>query len=264
MKTSKTSKTKILVFGLPTSGKSTFSKTLKLKLESLDYQVDYFNADIVREKFNDWDFSPEGRQRQAERMKTLSDSSLADYVIADFVAPTNEIRNYFNADYNVFIDTILASPYEDTNKVFEQPSNYDYIAKEQYSDKTTTEFMKVLFPVFDDKSPTAQMLGRFQPWHAGHREVFKQALEKQGQVCIMVRDCQNWNDSNPFDFEFVKSRIDEDLLPEFKGKYKIIKVPNILEIVYGRDVGYKITQVEVTDEIANISATKIRKEMGLK
>lgn len=255
---------KILIFGLPTSGKSTLSKAIKLKLENLEYTVDYFNADEIRTKYNDWDFSPEGRERQAQRMTELSNNSRADYCIADFIAPTISIRNSYNADYEIWVDTVSESPYEDTNKIFEIPLKADLVVQEKYSDKAAKEFLSILFPVFDSKKPTAQMLGRFQPFHDGHKEVFKQALEKQGQVCIMVRDCQNWNDSNPFDFEFVKESINKSLLPEFKGKYTIILVPNILEIVYGRDVGYKITQVQVTEEIANISATKIRKEMGLK
>jgi nicotinamide mononucleotide adenylyltransferase len=117
---------------------------------------------------------------------------------------------------------------------------------------------------FDYKKQTSQMLGRFQPWHRGHRFVFEEALSKTGQVAILVRDCQNWNDSNPFDFEFVKSKIEEDLLPEYDGKFIIERVPNITKIVYGRDVGYSFEEVLPPEEIGNISATKIRKEMGYK
>jgi phosphopantetheine adenylyltransferase/shikimate kinase len=257
-------KKKILVYGLPTSGKSTLSKALKLSLENLDYIVDYFNADEVRTKYNDWDFSKEGRERQAQRMIDLSNNSQADYIIADFVAPTRDIRNSFNADYSIFVDTILESPYEDTNKVFEQPNLEEVTlhVTEQYSGKYVNEFLKILFPVFDDRKETVQMLGRFQPWHAGHRAVFERAIAKTGQVVIMVRDCQNWNDSNPFDFEFVKKRIEDDLTPIYKGRFKVIKVPNIVNITYGRDVGYKIEQEIFSDEIHDISATKIRKEMG--
>jgi adenylylsulfate kinase-like enzyme/phosphopantetheine adenylyltransferase len=258
----KTVTKRILVCGLPTSGKTTLSKNIALKLRNLDYEVDYYNADELRKQFNDWDFSPEGRERQAHRMKDLSLKSTADYVICDFVAPTEMLRTIFNADFTVWVDTIIQSPYEDTNKLFEAPKTFDYRVDHQYSDFHSTEILKCLKgPTFDYKKESVQMLGRFQPWHAGHRALFEKALEKTGQVVIMVRDCQDWNDSNPFDFEFVKKRIEDDLNPLYKEKFIVIKVPNIVEIVYGRDVGYKINKIELTSELHNISATKIRERM---
>ena len=109
----------------------------------------------------------------------------------------------------------------------------------------------------DYKKPTAQMLGRWQPWHKGHFELFKKILEKTGQVCIMVRDMPI-SDSNPFDFESVKENIENEL-KEYQGKFEVIKVPNITNICYGRKVGYKIEEIELPKEIQEISATKIRK-----
>ena len=116
---------------------------------------------------------------------------------------------------------------------------------------------------FDWRKPTVQMLGRWQPWHAGHRALFERSIAKTGQVCIMIRDCQGWNDSNPFDFKQVSARIKRDLDPLYQGQYQIMLVPNIVNITYGRDVGYKIEQETFDESITNISATKIRKEMGL-
>lgn len=119
--------------------------------------------------------------------------------------------------------------------------------------------------MFDSKKPTVQMLGRFQPFHDGHVALFKRAFKKTGQVAILVRDCQNWNDSNPFSMFQVKAGIEQKLWEEgfTQGKeYVIIEVPNIINITYGRDVGYEIEQETFSDEIHNISATKIRKEMG--
>lgn len=113
----------------------------------------------------------------------------------------------------------------------------------------------------DYKKPTAQMLGRWQPWHKGHFELFKKILEKTGQVCIMVRDMPI-SDSNPFDFESVKENIENEL-KEYQGKFEVIKVPNITNICYGRKVGYKIEEIELPKEIQEISATKIRKEHNI-
>ena len=118
-------------------------------------------------------------------------------------------------------------------------------------------------PIFDWQKPTVQMLGRWQPWHAGHRALFERAIQKTGQVCIMIRDCQGWNHSNPFNLEEVKRYIRADLDAEYKGRYEIIVVPNIVNITYGRDVGYIIEQEIFDDATQAISATAIRKQMGV-
>ena len=113
---------------------------------------------------------------------------------------------------------------------------------------------------WDNKKPTAQMLGRWQPFHDGHFMLFKEIVKKTGQVCIQIRDVQGIDD-NPFDFETVKKKIEEKLNPEFEGKFKIMLVPNITNICYGRGVGYKIEKIELSKEIQEISATKIRAKM---
>ncbi len=114
---------------------------------------------------------------------------------------------------------------------------------------------------FNPKLPTAQMLGRYQPWHKGHRTLFETMLAKVGQVCIAVRDTQGTSPKDPFDFETVRRNIDEDLLPDYAGRYIIIQVPNITGIYYGRDVGYVVEQLKLPDEIEAISATAIRNGM---
>ena len=112
---------------------------------------------------------------------------------------------------------------------------------------------------WNNKAPTAQMLGRWQPWHEGHQKLFDKIIEKTGQVLIMVRDIQGVDD-NPFDFETVKSNIEKALI-DYKGKYKIVLVPNITNICYGRGVGYKIEEIVLDEETQKISATKIRQQM---
>ena len=115
--------------------------------------------------------------------------------------------------------------------------------------------------MFDPKKPTVQMLGRWQPFHDGHLALFKEALKKTGQVCIMVRDTGGTDDSNPFDFDFVKEKIEEALLPEYEGKFMVQLVPNITNISYGRGVGYAIEEIVLPEEIQKISATNIRAKM---
>ena len=115
--------------------------------------------------------------------------------------------------------------------------------------------------MFAPKKPTVQMLGRWQPFHDGHLALFKEALKKTGQVCIMVRDTGGTDDSNPFDFDFVKEKIEEALLPEYEGKFMVQLVPNITNISYGRGVGYAIEEIVLPEEVQKISATKIRAKM---
>ena len=112
---------------------------------------------------------------------------------------------------------------------------------------------------WNNKKPTAQMLGRWQPWHGGHQKLFEETLKRAEQVLIMVRDVQGVDD-NPFDFETVKANIEKALV-DYEGKYKIILVPNITNICYGRGVGYKIEEIVLDEETQKISATKIRQQM---
>ncbi len=111
----------------------------------------------------------------------------------------------------------------------------------------------------DYSKPTAQMLGRWQPFHDGHLALFKEILKRTGQVQIMVRTMPK-SDNNPFEFEEIKKRIEEKL-KDYVGKFEVIKVANITNICYGRDVGYKIEEIVLPKQIQEISATKIRQEM---
>ena len=112
---------------------------------------------------------------------------------------------------------------------------------------------------WDNKKPTAQMLGRWQPWHDGHQKLFEEIIKKTGQVNIQVRDVHGVED-NPLDYNSVKKNI-ENALKNFKNRIKISLVPNITNICYGRGVGYKIEEIVLSKEVQEISATKIREKM---
>ena len=122
---------------------------------------------------------------------------------------------------------------------------------------------KIMSYEWDNKKPTIQMLGRFQPFHDGHYALFEEIIKKTGQVCIQIRDVQGVDD-NPFNFETVKKNIEEKLSTKFKNRFKVILVPNITNICYGRSVGYKIEEIVLPKKIQNISATTIRKNMRKK
>ena len=123
--------------------------------------------------------------------------------------------------------------------------------------------------MFDWKKPTVQMLGRWQPWHDGHQELFKRCVAKTGQVIIQVRDVQgasggDGQDDNPFNWNTVCKNIEKGLLKDnFKRgiEYEIMLVPNIVNITYGRGVGYEIIEHVPPKDIEEISATKIREDM---
>jgi len=123
--------------------------------------------------------------------------------------------------------------------------------------------------MFDWKKPTVQMLGRWQPWHDGHTALFEKALAKTGQVAIMVRDVHGSSggegqDDNPFIYEDVWQDIRDGLRAagyEYSKEYIVMRVPNIVDISYGRGVGYTFTEHKFGEDITSISATKIRAEM---
>ena len=115
----------------------------------------------------------------------------------------------------------------------------------------------------ENKLETALIIGRWQPWHEGHRELFKAALKRAERVAIGVRTTTNIDNKNPFSFDEVKKFIDDDLKKEFEGKYTIIELPNITNVIYGRDVGYNVEKINFEKDIEDISATEKRKSMNI-
>ena len=276
---------RILIMGLPGAGKTMLAGALKKYLEEhgdigyaralnehigdLNATVTWFNADDIRRKYNDWDFSNDGRIRQSLRMFQFSMEAGGDYVICDFVAPLVEMRNNFKADWTIWVDTIREGRYADTNAAFVEPEQYDFRITEQDCEKWAEFIGQHIIdnrrrPVFDWKKETVQMLGRWQPWHDGHRALFERLIARTGQVVIQIRDVQGWQGSNPFEVEKVKKFIRRDLDPIYQGQYEIQVVPNIVHIGWGRGVGYTSGEESFDEAVADISATKIRKELGLK
>jgi hypothetical protein len=275
--------------GLPGAGKTFLATALKKFLETnstirhmpvsrminqemapsaYSCTVDWFNADDVRKRFNDWDFSREGRIRQSIRMADFALSCTSDYVICDFVAPLVEMRNNFKADWTIWVDTIDAGRFEDTNRAFVEPEVYDFRVTEQDADKWAEFIGNHILenrrrPVFDWKRETVQMMGRWQPWHAGHRALFERLIARTGQVVIQVRDVQGWQGSNPFAIDQVRAAIKRDLDPLYQGQYEIQIVPNIVHIGWGRGVGYTHAEETFDESVTSISGTAIRKSMGL-
>ena len=131
---------KILIFGLPGAGKTTLAKPFAELIGGI-----HINADEVRKHYNDWDFTPEGRMRQAQRMRHLSDGVVlaGKIAVADFVCPTENARREFNPDFTIWMDTIKEGRYEDTNAMFERPINVNYHVAHWFND-THAQLLEVV------------------------------------------------------------------------------------------------------------------------
>lgn len=117
--------------------------------------------------------------------------------------------------------------------------------------------------MFNWKKPTSVYIGRFQPFHNGHKQIFLKALKRSGQVAILVMYSEGVGNKNPYKFNYVKNKIIENL-KKYKNNFIIIKIPVVNEVVYGRKVGYKIRKIKLSKKIENISATKIRAKLIIK
>ena len=251
----------IQIIGLPGSGKTELAKSLKERINAI-----HLNADEVRATVNsDLGFSPDDRLEQARRIgemaRLISKQGVAP-VIVDFVCPTDLTRAAFGKpDILVFMDTISEGRFEDTNKMFERPEDPDVsFVNHSLDANDKSSYIISAFGLHDWSAPTTLMLGRYQPWHEGHHALYKEAGKRTDQVLLGVRNTYNTSEKDPLTFDQVRGYIAKD---EFMDGALVLRLPNITNIVYGRDVGYKIEQVDLGADIHSISATQKRKEMGI-
>jgi adenylylsulfate kinase len=247
----------IQIIGLPGSGKTTLATKLAERINAI-----HLNADYVRSTINsDLGFTPKDRVEHARRLgemaRVLSGQGLD--VIVDFICPTAQTREAFGEPNTlIWMDTIKQGRFEDTNKLWEEPTKFDYRWITYDADGQVEIIIKEL-NLPDWKAPTTLLLGRYQPWHEGHEALKEKAHERTDQVLIAVRDTQGTSEKDPLSYQQVVQHIVSNTSrPPF-----VMKVPNITNIVYGRDVGYKIEQVDLGADVHAISATQKRKEMGL-
>jgi adenylylsulfate kinase len=252
---------KILILGLPRAGKTTLASALQPLLRAV-----HFNADAVRSQINkDLGFSAEDRIEQARRMGWLCDqvAKAGHYAIADFVCPTPETRAAFGEAFTIYVDTNQPTPYADTKAMFVPPARVDYHVTTQDAAnhaRAIANLLSIATEGFDWRKPTALFLGRYQPFHDGHKALVLEGLERVGQACVAVRDTEGTNEKNPFGFASIRARI-EEMMKDHLAKLAIIPMPNITNIFYGRDVGYKIERIDLPEALQAISATELRKNM---
>ena len=249
----------IQIIGLPGSGKTTLAKELASRINAI-----HLNADEVRSDLNkDLGFTKEDRLEQARRMGALS-RLLANQnynVVVDFVNPTEETRKAFGrVDKVIWRNRKPTRDYPDTTAMWELPLNVDLMFDDLIESEDAARLSIIDFQLHDWREPTTLMLGRYQPWHEGHHALYKEAGNRTKQVLLGVRDTYKTSEKDPLNFNEVKSYIDKD--PIMK-KALVLKLPNITNIVYGRDVGYKIEQIDLGADIHAISATEKRRELGI-
>lgn len=249
----------IQVIGLPGSGKTTFAKELADRINGI-----HLNADEVRAELNkDLGFTPEDRIEQARRMGALSRllAKQGYHVVVDFINPTEETRAAFGKpDKVVLMNRRPVRDFPDTTAMWQMPKDPDLMFDDMTESEVAARLTCIDFGLHDWRKPTTLMLGRYQPWHEGHHALYKEAQNRTDQVMLGVRNTKGTSEKDPLGFEEVKGFISQD---PYMDKAMVVKMPNITNIVYGRDVGYKIEQVKLGDEIEAISATQKRKEMGI-
>jgi cytidyltransferase-like protein len=246
----------IQIIGLPGTGKTALAAMLASRINAI-----HFNADDVRSDLSkDLGFSAEDRIEQARRLGALARlTSKQGYItVVDFVCPTDETRTAFGKpDILIWVDRIKESRFTDTNNMWQDPNTglriINGLTVEQEVDLVISAFN-----LYDWRKPTTLMLGRYQPWHEGHQALLEKAYERTEQVVVGVRDTQGTSEKDPLSYQVVAERIRTQAGPSF-----VVKFPNITNIVYGRDVGYKIEQIDLGAEIHSISATQKRKELGI-
>jgi hypothetical protein len=246
----------IQIIGLPGAGKTALATALADRINAI-----HFNADEVRADLNsDLGFTPEARVEQARRMGALARlTSKQGYItVVDFICPTEETRAAFGKpDILIWVNRIKEGRFADTNAMWQDPVA-DLTIDDGMTVEQEVDLVIFNFGLHDWKKPTTLLLGRYQPWHEGHHALLEKAHERTAQVVIGVRDTHGTSEKDPLPYQEVANRIRTEERSSF-----VVKFPNITNIVYGRDVGYKIEQVDLGAEIHSISATQKRKEMGL-
>jgi cytidyltransferase-like protein len=248
---------KILIMGLPGAGKTTLANALAPLLNAV-----VFNADAVRANLShDLGFSHQDRIEHARRMGWMCDRVVeaGGTVIADFICPTADTRAMFGEAFTIWLDRIHEGRFEDTNRMFVPPDRFDLRVTPDGTPQYWAErALTLLRPPFDPQKPTALFVGRYQPFHGGHQRLIEEGLRRVGQVCIAVRDTHGIDLKNPLPFFAVKQRI-EAALSAYAGRFVIVPLPNITNVFYGRDVGYKVERILLDEETEAISATQARK-----
>lgn len=258
----------IHIFGMTNTGKTTLAKAIKQRLSS--YDVQHIDADDYRLTTNaDLGFSTNDRIENVRRLQAIADSSTSEIVILTAVTPFEVSRSAGN------INVLLVAPLEellnrDTKGVYSRQSEVAGVSSpfdpSQYPHLTLDTLELCVELCIDEvlnyagiKPKYAMFVGRWQTLHAGHDWLFNQRLDKGESVLICIRDVPK----GPKDLltaEEVKAEMQLRYSPLIEaGRMKLLTIPDISSINYGRDVGYEVVRHEPPEEIKQISGSSIRK-----
>jgi sulfate adenylyltransferase len=286
----------IWLTGLPAAGKTTIGEALQNEFEKRGRQVTMLDGDgAMRQRLStELGFSKEDRDMNVLRAGFVAAEIVkhGGIAICALVSPyadaRTSVREMIGSPFvEVYVHTPLAvcekrdpkglyrrarsgelkhmtgidDPYEKPGpNLFGIQVKGDWPVERNL--KIITNYLEDRGLLRDTGRPAALMIGRYQPWHDGHRALFMEALAMEGYVVIGVRETHGLGDKNPFTFAEVKALIEESL-SAFIGSFEVRRLPNITNIVYGRDVGYRITRVDLEPEIESISATQIRSTLNV-
>ena len=203
--------------GLPGSGKTFIAKRISKILKA-----EWLNADKIRGKYNDWDFSHDGIIRQVNRMKILSLKSKKKYVVADFVSPLHEQIKIFRPDKIIWMDTIKKGRFHSMNKLFKPPKYYDLRIKDKNIEINLIKLHdKIIKYKWKEKNPSGNIILKNQSLLPIQRKKFEKQIKKFGQVSIFANYSKN-SEENTFLFSKIKKKINKDLI-DFKGRFRVFK-----------------------------------------
>jgi hypothetical protein len=246
----------IQILGLPGSGKTTLALTLKERLNAI-----HLNADEVRATLNsDLKFSEKDRAENARRLGEMAKllSKQGHTVIVDFICPTKNTRKAFGKpNIKIVMNTIVTSRFADTDAMWIPVEDADHTFYEWKPEQEMADEVIKKFSLFDWSAPTTLMLGRYQPWHEGHSALKDESHKRTDQVLVGIRNTYNTSEKDPFTFDQVNN-----FIPNNNNELKL-RLPNVTNIIYGRDVGYNIEKIELSAELQAVSATEKRKQLGL-
>lgn len=238
--------------GLSRSGKTTLARELAPLLGAV-----LFDADEVRKNVNvDLGFSEHDRIEQARRMGWLCDRVVeaGHYAVASFICPTIATRRAFGPCFTIWMNTVEKCQYKDTNQIFEKPVFPDY--EVQDFKFTPFEIASILRDKLLGDKPRSLFIGRWQPFHEGHKQLILTALSEGRGVIVGIRDTPISKD-NPFTVRDREIMIKRAL----DNRVETCIIPDIDEICVGRKVGYGIREIVLSEDVQKISGTEERKNM---
>lgn len=247
--------------GLSGAGKTTLARAF---IDALGRPVTFLDGDEVRQTLcRDLGYSKEDRDANVERIAFVANEIVKQGGIAVVacISPYREARQKARELIGNYVEVYMDTPEAVRMERKGHPGEYeqgthDVVITGGRTEMYTTVIINELVGI--GYLGTAFMLGRFQPWHTGHTALFQEAL-KEGRVLIGVRSMPV-GENNPHSFETVKDRI-ERTLSAYSGRFDVLQMPNLTNIVYGRGVGYGVTRVDLPAEIEAISATNIRRKL---